>query len=297
MRRVALIGPLADARADMQGPWALAGDADAPVTIHEGLAAALPETEIVFAPGVTIAGEDICGIAMACDLCRDAELLVLCLGEAASMSGEAASLANPCLPGAQNALAEAIFGLGKPVVVLMSSGRPLMIGTIAAKAQALLATWFLGVEAGHAIADVLTGKFNPAGRLPVTWPRDVGQVPIFFAERPSGKPARADDPYTSKYLDMPVAPLFPFGHGLSYSRFILTPPRVDKAKFKRSDELTIEVDVTNEGPAAGEDAVFLFARDVVASVARPVLELKGVRKIALTPGETGTVALFRAMMR
>lgn len=289
LRRIALIGPLADARADMLGPWALAGDADAPVTIREGLAAALPEAEIVFAPGVSIEGEDTSGIASAREICRDAELVVLCLGEAASMSGEAASRANPCLPGAQNALAEAIFGLGKPVVVLLSSGRPLMIGMIAAKAQALLATWFLGVEAGHAIADVLTGRFNPGGRLPVTWPRDVGQVPIFFAERPSGRPARANDHYTSKYLDMPVAPLFTFGHGLSYSRFTLTPPRVDKAKFRRSDELTVEVDVTNEGRAAGEDTVFLFARDVVASIARPVLELKGVRKIALTPGETGTV--------
>jgi beta-glucosidase len=119
------------------------------------------------------------------------------------MSGEAASRANPGLPGAQNALAEAIFELCKPVVVLISSGRPLMISTIAAKAQALVATWFLGVEAGNAIADVLTGTFNPTGRLPVTWPRDVGQVPIFFAERPSGRPADPDNHYTSKYLDMP----------------------------------------------------------------------------------------------
>ena len=142
---------------------------------------------------MTIAGEDTSGIAAAREICRDADLVLLCLGEAASMSGEAASRANPGLPGAQNALAEAIFELCKPVVVLISSGRPLMISTIAAKAQALVATWFLGVEAGNAIADVLTGTFNPTGRLPVTWPRDVGQVPIFFAERPSGRPADPDN--------------------------------------------------------------------------------------------------------
>jgi beta-glucosidase len=135
----------------------------------------------------------------------------------------------------------------------------------------------------------LTGTFNPIGRLPITWPRDVGQVPIFFAELPSGRPANPDDRYTSKYLDMPVEPLFPFGHGLSYSRFSLTSLRVNKVAFKRADELTIEVDVTNEGPLAGEETVFLFARDVVASVARPLLELKGFGQIALAPTESGTV--------
>jgi beta-glucosidase len=205
------------------------------------------------------------------------------------MSGEAASRANPGLPGVQGALAEAIFDLGKPVVALISSGRPLIVTAIVEKARAVVATWFLGAEAGNAIADVLTGKFNPTGRLPVTWPRDVGQVPIFFAARPSGRPADPYDHFTSKYLDMPVEPLFFFGHGLSYSRFTLTNLRASKAAFQRDDELTIEVDVLNEGPAAGEATVFLFARDVVASVARPLLELKGVGKIALRLGESGTV--------
>ncbi|MGI8570210.1 MAG: glycoside hydrolase family 3 N-terminal domain-containing protein [Methylocella sp.] len=289
LRRIALIGPLADSRAEMLGPWAAAGSPAGPVTIREGLAAALPEAGIVFAPGVAIDGADMSGIAAAREICRNTDLVLLCVGEAANMSGEAASRANPGLPGVQSALAEAIFDLGKPVVALLSSGRPLMIGAIAAKAQALIATWFLGVEAGNAIADVLTGKFNPTGRLPVTWPRDAGQVPIFFAARPSGRPANPDDHYTSKYLDMPVEPLFFFGQGLSYSRFTLTNLRASKADFKSGDELTIKVDVMNDGPAAGEETVFLFARDVVASVARPVLELKGVRKIALAPREGGTV--------
>jgi beta-glucosidase len=289
LRRIALIGPLADARAEMLGPWAAAGSAADPVTIREGLAAALPEAEITVAPGVAIAGADMSGIAAAREICQDADIVLLCLGEAANMSGEAASRANPGLPGVQGALAEAIFDLGKPVVALISSGRPLMIAGVAEKARAVVATWFLGAEAGNAIADVLAGKFNPTGRLPVTWPRDVGQVPIFFAARPSGRPANPDDHYTSKYLDMPVEPLFFFGHGLSYSRFTLTNLRVNKPEFKRGDELTIEVDVLNEGPAAGEATVFLFARDIVASVARPLLELKGVGKIALAQGEGGTV--------
>ena len=289
LRRIALIGPLADARAEMLGPWAMAGSAAGVVTIREGLAVALPEAEITVAPGVAIDGADMSGIAAAREICRGAEIVLLCLGEAARMSGEAASRANPGLPGVQGALAEVIFDLGIPVVALISSGRPLTIAAIVEKARAVVATWFLGVEAGNAIADVLTGKFNPTGRLPVTWPRDVGQVPIFFAARPSGRPANPYDHFTSKYLDMPVEPLFYFGHGLSYSRFTLTNLRASNAEFKPSGELTIEIDVRNEGPAAGEATVFLFARDVVASVARPVLELKGVAKIALRLGEGGTV--------
>ena len=289
LRNIALVGPLADAQADMLGPWHAAGSEAGPVTIREGLAAALPDAEIVFAPGASIEGPDMSGIAAAREICLDADLVLLCLGEAETMSGEAASRANPGLPGVQSALAEAIFDLGKPVVAVISSGRPLMIPSIVEQARAVVATWFLGAEAGHAIADVLTGRFNPTGRLPVTWPRDVGQVPIFFASRPSGRPANPDDHYTSKYLDMPVEPLFFFGHGLSYSRLILTNLRSSNAEFKRGGELTIEVDVLNEGPAAGEATVFLFARDLVASVARPVLELKGVGKIALRKGEGGTV--------
>jgi beta-glucosidase len=244
---------------------------------------------IEFAPGVGITGTEISAITAARECCRNVDLIVLCLGEAANMSGEAASRANPGLPGAQSKLAESIFDLGKPVVLVLSSGRPLIITPAVAKARAAIASWFLGVEAGHAVADVLTGKFNPTGRLPVTWPRDVGQVPIFFSARQSGRPAAPNDPYTSKYLDMPVEPLYYFGHGLSYSRFALSNLRADKTDFSFGDQLTIEVDVVNEGPAFGEETVFLFSRDPVASVARPLLELKGVGKISLRPGEGGTV--------
>jgi beta-glucosidase len=289
LREIALIGPLADARAEMLGPWAMAGSADSAVAVREGLAAALPGTEIAYAPGVAIAGTDVSGIAAALECCRSAEFIILCLGEAASMSGEAASRANPGLPGAQAALADAIFDLGKPVVLLLSSGRPLMITRAAERARAVAATWFLGAEAGRAIAEVLTGRFNPVGRLPVTWPRDIGQVPIYFSRRPSGRPAAADNPYTSKYLDIPAEPLFYFGHGLSYSRFMLSNLRAGKLEFHPGDNLTIAVDAVNLGPTTGEATVFLFIRDVVASIARPRFELRGVRKIVLDPGEEGTV--------
>ena len=137
------------------------------------------------------------------------------------MSGEAASRADLGLPGCQRALAEAVLDLGKPVVVLLSSGRPLTLPWLFERADAVLATWFLGSEAGHAVADVLTGKFNPTGKLPVTWPRHVGQAPIFYGQRPSGRPTKAGERYTSSYLDLPATPQFPFGHGLSYSRFAL----------------------------------------------------------------------------
>ncbi|MCI0600997.1 MAG: glycoside hydrolase family 3 C-terminal domain-containing protein, partial [Beijerinckiaceae bacterium] len=289
LHRLALIGPLADARAEMLGPWAMAGNTADAVTIKEGLETAFPEAEIRFAPGVEIESPDERGIAAAREACQGADLVLLCLGEAANMSGEAASRANPGLPGSQTALAEAILDLGVPVVLLISSGRPLIITELAARARAVVATWFLGVEAGHAIADVIAGKFNPTGRLPVTWPRDIGQVPIFFSMRPSGRPANPDDRYTSKYLDVPVDPLFYFGDGLSYSRFVLSELRVDKTEFRPDDLLTVEVDVINEGPALGEATVFLFSRDVVASVARPLLELKDVGKIALSPGDGGTI--------
>jgi beta-glucosidase len=285
--KIAIIGPVADARWEMDGPWAAASNRDAAVSIREGLAVALPGTEILFADGVGISDPDVSGLDAALNACRAAEIIVLCLGEGAAMSGEAASRADLGLPGRQKELAEAALGLGKPVVALLSSGRPLTVPWLFERAAAVVATWFLGTEAGHAIADVLTGRFNPVGRLPVTWPRAVGQIPIFFAERPSGRPFDANDPYTSKYLDVPVEPQFYFGHGLSYSRFRLGDLRSARQSFRRGEMIEFSIDVVNEGPQDGEATIFLFARDVVASVARPLLELKRFDKIALRAGESG----------
>jgi beta-glucosidase len=290
MRRIAVIGPLADARDDMLGPWAAAGRAEDMVTILEGLREALPRSQISHAPGVPIEGGEADGISAALDLARGADVVVLCLGEARRMSGEAASRARPDLPGRQPELAQAVLDLGKPVVVLLSSGRPLLVPWLFERAQAVLATWFLGSEAGHAIGDVVSGRYNPSGRLPVSWPVDVGQIPIFYARRPSGRPADPEVHYSSKYLDLPVDPLFPFGHGLSYSRFVPRDLRVSATELSPGQALSVEVEVSNQGPRSGEVTMFMFIRDPVASVSRPVLELRDISKSLLESGASTTLS-------
>jgi beta-glucosidase len=291
IRRIALIGPLADAPVHMLGPWAGAGAAKNTVTILEGLRSTLPECEVRCAPGVEIDGKEVQGITEVRSICRRADVVILCVGEAADMAGEAASRARPGLPGRQQELADAVLALGKPVVVLLSSGRPLMVTPLVERASAVVATWFLGSEAGNAIADVLTGRSNPCGRLPVTWPLDTGQVPIFFGAGSTGRPPDAQTRYSSKYIDLPVEPLFAFGHGLSYTRFSHANLRLRAYDIAPGDQLVAEVEVSNDGERDGEETVFLFTHDVVASVARPLLELKAMAKVRLARGERGTVTL------
>ncbi len=287
IRRIAVVGPLAEA--NMLGPWAGAGRAEEAVTILEGLRSALANRDIVRAEGVSAGGDDVSGLAAAIDLCRSADLIILAVGETAAMSGEAASRADPGLPGRQRELCEAVLALSKPTVAILSCGRPLMVPWLTDRASAVLVSWFLGLEAGHAIADVVTGRFNPTGRLPVTWPRHVGQVPIYFARRPSGRPAAPTDHYTSKYIDESVTPLFPFGHGLSYTRFTLANLRAEPAALRPDGKLDIAVEVTNAGARDGQATVFLFIRDPVASVARPVLELRSFARIRLAAGACETM--------
>ncbi len=295
IRRLCVLGPLADAAAEMHGPWWAAGKNEPHVSVLAGLRAAMAGVEIRHAPGVGFDSEDDSGIAAAVDLCDGADAVVLCLGETAVMCGEAASRAHPGLPGKQRALAEAVFGRtrrsGVPVIVVLFSGRPLIVPWLADKADALLAAWFLGTEAGNAVADVVTGRVSPSGRTPISWPRALGQVPVFFAQRPTGRPANPDDHFTSKYLDAPNEPLYPFGHGLSYGRFRLSGLSVTPSRVTQNQSIAVRVDVTNTGKAAAEETVFLFTHDKQASVARPQLELKGVGKITLRPGEKGTVSL------
>jgi beta-glucosidase len=296
LRRLCVIGPLADAAGEMRGPWWAAGEEAGHVSVVAGLRQGLPAIEILHAPGVAIDGEDRAGISPAVDLCSGAGAILLCLGEAAKMSGEAASRAHPELPGQQRALAEAVFQrartLGVPVTVILFSGRPLVVPWLAEQADALLAAWFLGCEAGNAITDVVTGRVSPSGRTPITWPRALGQVPIFFAQRPSGRPADPKDRFTSKYLDVPNEPLYSFGHGLTYGRFTLTNLRVTPTSVTAEERIEVRVYVTNWGRRAAEETVFLFTHDPIASVARPLLELKGFAKIALRPAETGTVEIL-----
>jgi beta-glucosidase len=296
VRRVCVIGPLADAWREMRGPWAAAGYEDPSVSVLAGLRTALPSARIEHAEGVTIADADRSGIAAAVALVAPgADAVVLCLGEAAEMSGEAASRAFPELPGEQRALAEAVLERARavqiPVVVVLFCGRPLVVPWLAEQADALVVAWFLGTEAGNAIADVLTGRVSPSGRTPITWPRALGQLPLFYSQRNSGRPENPQDRFTSKYLDSPSSPLFAFGFGLTYGRFAYANLRVSPESVSEAGTIEIAVDVTNEGARAAEETVFLFVRDRVASVARPTLELKGVIKLALAPGETGTARL------
>jgi beta-glucosidase len=293
--RLAVLGPLAEAAGEMRGPWWGAAGVEGQVSVVAGLRSIYPEAQVLHGPGVAIDGEDVSGIAAALDLCDSADAVLLCVGEAAGMSGEAACRAYLDLPGKQRQFAEAVFerarGLGKPVIVILFSGRPLAVPWLVGQADAVLAAWFLGSEAGHAIGDVVAGRVSPSGRTPVSWPRAVGQIPIFFGERPSGRPADPKDHYTSKYLDVPNEPLFPFGHGLTYGRFALSNLRVTPVDVEDNDTVRIHVDVHNAGSRAAQETVFLFTHDKVASVARPLLELKGFAKINLQPGETGTVSL------
>ena len=287
-RRIALLGPLADAPQDMFGPWFAAAPMAA-VTIEQGLRAALPQTEIRHVPGVSIEGDDDSGIAEAVAAAEAMDVVVLALGETKEISGEAHSRGRIDLPGRQRALAEAVLALGKPTVALLSHGRPLALPWLFERADAVLATWFLGSQAGRAIADVLTGAHNPSGRLAVTWPYDVGQIPIFYARRPTGRPAKPEVYFSSRHIDLPIEPQFPFGHGLSYTRFAITALTATPPAIASGDTVTVEVEVANQGEIAGEETVLLFLRDPIASVSRPLLELKGFAKARLAPGARRTV--------
>jgi beta-glucosidase len=211
------------------------------------------------------------------------------------MSGEAASRATPALPGRQQALAEAVMArahaLGIPVVAILFSGRPLVVPWLSEHADALLAAWFLGAEAGHAIADVVTGRVSPGGRTPMSWPRAIGQVPIYFGQRPTGRPMNPADYYTSKYQDVDNTPLYAFGHGLTYGRFCYDELQVDPRRVREQDTLKISVRLRNVGAREAEETVFLFVRDKVSQVTRPLLELKGYAKLRLMPGVAGSVKL------
>ena len=294
-KTLCVIGPLADASTEMKGPWWGAGEHEPAVTVLGGLRAALPQAEIRHAPGVAIESDDDSGIDAAVALCDGADAVLLCLGERATMSGEAASRATPALAGRQQALAEAVMArakkLGIPVIAILFSGRPLVVPWLAGHADALLAAWFLGVEAGNAIADVVTGQASPGGRTPMSWPRAVGQVPVFFGQRPSGRPMNPADYFTSKYQDVDNSPLYAFGHGLSYGKFGYEELQVEQKRVSEQDTLKISIGLRNTGAREAEETVFLFARRKVSRVTRPLLELKGYAKLRLAPGETGSVKL------
>jgi len=295
IRCLALIGPLADAPAEMRGPWWSAAEPDTQVSVLAGVCEALPETQVLHARGVDIDGEDGSGMATALELCDRAEAVVLCLGEAATMSGEAASRAHPALPGRQRELAEAVLeragARAIPVIAALFCGRPLIVPWLVSQASALIAAWFPGCEAGRALADILTGRRSPSGRTPVTWPRAVGQIPLYFGQRSGGRPADPANRYSSRYIDESNEPLFAFGHGLTYGRFSLANVRVRPESATETSTVEISVDVENHGGRRAEETVFLFTRRLKSRVAPPLLELHGVGKITLDAGARGTLIL------
>ena len=291
VRTLAVIGPLADHRRAMLGNWAVAGREEDAVTPLEGLKAALGDrTRLVVAKGAEIDSQDTRGFADAVAAAKQADAVVMFLGEHPDMSAEANNRTSLDLPGVQEQLALAVAATGKPVVVVLLNGRPLSIGGLKGKVPAILEAWFPGIEGGHAIADVLFGDVNPSAKLPITFPHNVGQVPIYYAHKNTGRPPRTEEKYTSKYLDVPWTPLYAFGHGLSYTTFRYDAPVVSSATLKPDAlEQRVSVRVTNTGKRAGEEVVQLYVRDDVASVTRPVKQLRGFQRVSLQPGESKTL--------
>lgn len=287
---IAVIGPLADSGADMLGAWSGAGRGEECVTFITGLRGAFPGRALTHARGCEILSGSAADKIQAVTAARQAEVVVLCLGEERGMSGEARCRAEPDLPQVQADLARAVLALGKPVVLVISSGRPIILPMdIVEGASAILATWFLGSEAGNALGDFLSGATAPGGRLPVSWPCSAGQAPIYYARRRSGRPADTNQPYTSKYLDVPVEPLYPFGHGLSYTTFRIENLRLSAVEMTANDSVDVAVDIVNAGSRAGDATVFMFIQDPVASVTRPVLSARGFAKVSLAAGERQTI--------
>lgn len=289
VKNIALIGPLGDNQMDLLGTWHAAGDETKVVTLRQGLQEALPNATIRYAKGADFIGEDTSGFASARELAQAADLVIMAVGENYQQSGEAASRADLDLPGSQLALVKAMYQTGKPVVVVMIAGRPLTIPWMAEHIPAIVCAWHLGTMAGPAIADVLTGAYNPSGKLPITFPRSVGQIPIYYSMKNTGRPFSAENKYSSKYLDSSNEPLYPFGYGLSYTTFAYSDLTLNQAEITMGEELTVSVEVRNTGARAGEEVVQLYVRDLVGSVTRPVKELKGFRKIALQPEEAQEV--------
>lgn len=279
-RRIALIGPAATARAALLGSWAQQGRADETSCIAEALRHALPRgTDLLVVEGCAFAGDERGGFAEAVRAAEEADVCVLALGEEATMSGENASRASIRLPGAQEALAHAVCAVGKPVVLVLVSGRPLEIAMLEPVVAAVLAAWQPGTEAAGAITDVLLGRVSPSGRLAVTWPRTAGQIPLYHHERP-----RARLGQEGAYQDIATLPLYPFGHGLSYATLRDGPLRLSASEVSASERLVAEIEVENTGAFDARETVLWFVRDVVAGITRPLRELKHFETASIPAG-------------
>lgn len=286
VKSIAVIGPLGDDRRAPLGPWNGDGREENTITALAGVKAAVPaETKVVYAKGCDIRGDSDAGFAEAVERAKESDVALVFVGESDEMGGEAASRSSLDLPGRQMDLVKAIQATGKPTVVVLVNSRPLTIGWIADNVPSLLVAWMGGSQAGNAIADVVFGDVNPSGKLPVTFPRTVGQAPLYYNHLNTGRPPEEQNKYSSKYIDVPWTPQFPFGYGLSYTAFKLSNLQLSAPRMRANDTLTVSVEVENLGSRAGDEVVQLYIRDPVASMARPVKELKGFQRVALRPGE------------
>ena len=306
---VAVIGPLADTKRDMRGPWTFVDDVKSTISVLEGIRAKVGSSvKVEYAQGVDIArvyasrfdiftgprpapwneAQKREGFEKAMSLARSADVVVIVLGEHEEMSGEAASQSTIDLPGRQLELLKAVSGLGKPVVLVLINGRPLDISWAASNVPAILEAWHPGTEGGNAIADLLYGDATPGGKLPLTWPRSAAQIPIYYAHHTTQEPANAKG-FTSRYWDIPTSPLYPFGYGLSYSTFKFSNLRLSKPEVKLGESVEVLVDVENTGRRVGEEVAQLYIHQRYGSATRPVRELKGFERITLSAGEKRTV--------
>jgi beta-glucosidase len=291
-KTIAFIGPLVKEHKQNMGFWAVEFpdlDYDKEVVSQwEGLQNKVGNnTKLLYAKGCEINGDNKDGFAEAVTVASQADIVILSIGESWNQSGEAKSRSNIHLPGVQEELVKAIQATGKPVVVLINAGRPLIFNWTADNVPAIVYTWWLGTEAGNAIADVLFGDYNPSGKLPISFPREEGQIPIYYNHFNTGRPSINDDKiYKSTYIDLSNSPKFPFGYGLSYTSFEYSDLKLSKSKMKSGEIIEVSFQLKNTGKLAGEEVVQLYLKDKVGSVVRPIIELKDFQKIKLNAGET-----------
>jgi beta-glucosidase len=284
---ISLIGPFAMSK-DVLGEWTIYGEKEHAISLYEGLEKKWGDSVIQVAQGCDVETITETQLEEAIAVAKQSDVIVLALGEHSEMSGEAASRADIRLPKAQLQLVSYLKKLKKPLIVVLFNGRPLDLHGIIDEADAVLEAWYPGTEAGNAIADILTGVENPSGRLTMSFPYSVGQIPVYYNSYRTGRPVDGDGivgKFSSKYLDIPNEPLFPFGYGLSYTSFEYSEPTVSNNTLLKEGTIIVEVEVSNTGDCSGEEVVQLYVQDVVGEVVRPVKELKGFKKIFLTPGE------------
>ena len=290
---IAFIGPIVKRVRENLGFWSIDfPDSNYIVSQWQGVQNRLDNgSQLLYAAGCDIDDTSRAGFAEAIRTAMQADVVILSVGERRDMSGEAKSRSNLHLPGVQEELIKAIYATGKPVIVLINAGRPLVFNWTAEHVPAILYTWWLGSQAGNAIADVLFGDYNPSAKLPISFPRSEGQIPIYYDHFNTGRPATNDSDrfYRSAYTDLSIYPQYEFGYGLSYTAFAYSDLRLNKSKMKANEKITVSCTITNTGKYAGEEIVQLYLRDRVSSLVRPVKELKGFEKILLQPGEARTI--------